>query len=354
MSWQEIVGHQRIIERIRQAVLRRRIAGSYLFAGPPGIGKFTIARKLAQTLLCMRRSDGSDEACGHCPSCRQVLAGSHPDLSVVCRSEERATLSIDLFVGDHLHRNQEGLCQWIALKPFQSRYRVAIIDDADDLSPESANVLLKTLEEPPPYAVIVLIATSLSRQLPTIRSRCQTIVFQPLADDEVAEVLTRKGLVDDPRRRQELVRLAQGSVRTACELADAEFLALRDELLWELIRPDWKPAAVAELLIGYLDKATKDSIVKRRLFRHVVRAVSDVYRQMMRELAGLGPQADASLCRAAQQALATGRFSWQTILDCLEACLEADQAAQAHAHLPTLVDAWLDRLAEAAAIICRL
>ncbi len=354
MSWHDIVGHREVIDRIQRAVLRRRIAGAYLFVGPSGVGKATIARKLAQTLLCNARSRHAAEPCGICAACVQVAARTHPDLDVIARSDERAVLSIELFVGDRSHRNQEGLCHRIALKPFHSAYRVAIIDDADDLSLEGANVLLKTLEEPPPYAVIILIATSLSRQLPTVRSRCQTLFFQALQDEEVAFVLRSRFGFEESRRLEQLVRLARGSVRTALELAESDLLVIRNELLPELIRVDWNPVAVSERVLHYLDRSTKESLNKRRILRHLIQMTADLYRHLLRKMATLPSSADELVEQLAQEALASGRFDWRALLECLDACLEADQAAQSHAHLPTLVDAWLDRLAEAAPIYCKL
>ena len=129
------------------------------------------------------------DPCEYCPSCLQVAARTHPDLEIVSKPEDKSFLPLELFIGDKEHRMKEGLCHRIAMKPFQGGRKIAIIDDADFLNAEGANCLLKTLEEPPPQSVLILIGTSPAKQLPTIRSRCQLIRFRPLRTDQVEELL---------------------------------------------------------------------------------------------------------------------------------------------------------------------
>ena len=157
------------------------LASTYLFVGPEGIGKRRFALALAKALLCPNTAADPLEPCGHCESCRLFDAGNHPDLDVVSLPKDKSTLPLDLFIGDKDHRNQDGLCHRISLRPFLGGRKIAIIDDADHFSAESANCLLKTLEEPPPRSLLILIGTSPSRQLPTIRSRSQVVRFRPLS-----------------------------------------------------------------------------------------------------------------------------------------------------------------------------
>ena len=128
------------------------------------------------------------DPCETCPSCTMVLAGTHPDLDVVGKPADKAFLPLELFIGDREHRRQEGLCHNISLKPFMGGRKIAVIDDADFLNAEGANCLLKTLEEPPPQSVLILIGTSPAKQLPTIRSRCQLVRFRPLAAERGGRV----------------------------------------------------------------------------------------------------------------------------------------------------------------------
>ncbi|NBW85267.1 MAG: AAA family ATPase [Planctomycetia bacterium] len=172
MAWQGIEGHDDVAARFVAAHDRGRIAGSYLFVGPPGVGKAAFALALAKALVCQSPRAGL-AACDACASCVQAQAGSHPDIDVVRKPEDRSTIPLEAFIGDTEHRMREGLCWRMLLRPALGGRRVAIILDADHLADEAANSLLKTLEEPPGQSVIILVGTALERQLPTIRSRAR-------------------------------------------------------------------------------------------------------------------------------------------------------------------------------------
>src|SRR5688500_15969366 len=174
--WQGIEGHDGIVARFRRALEQGRLASTFLFVGPPGVGKRSFALALAKSLLCERRDEALLDPCGICPSCVQVEAGMHPDLYVLGLPEGKSSIPIKLLIGEEETRMREGLCYDISLKPFMGNRKVAIIDDADFLNRrEVANCLLKTLEEPPPKSVIILVGTSEGKQLPTIRSRAQLV-----------------------------------------------------------------------------------------------------------------------------------------------------------------------------------
>ena len=134
--WQGIRGHDGAVDRFRQSLAGGRLASSYLFLGPHGVGKRTLALKLARALLCQTCKPTELEACGNCDSCRQAEAGSHPDLSVVSLPSGKSKMPVDLFLGDRDHRNQEGLCHEISMRPMFGSRRVSVIDDADHLSVE--------------------------------------------------------------------------------------------------------------------------------------------------------------------------------------------------------------------------
>ena len=211
----EIVGHEHVFETFRRALQQRRLASTFLFVGPPGIGKWTTALSLAQALLCESTSPDELQACGACPGCQLVAARTHPDLLLIQKPDDKNFIPVESFIGDREHRMREGLCHDIALKPFRGGRKIAIIDDADYLNQEGANCLLKTLEEPPADSLIILIGTSQQRQLPTIRSRCQIIRFGPLTDVQVATLLADTDLLDDPiaHRRPRHSRRGQLAVR---------------------------------------------------------------------------------------------------------------------------------------------
>ena len=133
MTWHGIYGHDDVVERFRRALGRGRLASSFLFVGPEGIGKRSFALKLAQALLCRTRPEQAMDPCGECPACVQVAARTHPDLMVVAKPKDKSFLPLELLIGDKEHRMRRGLCHGIALKPFMGGRKIAIIDDADYL-----------------------------------------------------------------------------------------------------------------------------------------------------------------------------------------------------------------------------
>src|SRR6476469_3932446 len=203
MTWQNIRGHDRVVEKFRRALARGRLASTFLFVGPSGIGKRTFALALAKGLLCERVPEARLEPCGECPSCLQVASLNHPDVEVISKPADKAFIPLELLIGDAEHRMRAGLCYNIALKPYSGRRKISILDDADYLNKEGANCLLKTLEEPPPQSVLILIGTSEQRQLPTIRSRCQIVRFSPLTETDIAELLVSTGACSDPDRARQ-------------------------------------------------------------------------------------------------------------------------------------------------------
>ena len=222
------------------------------------------------------------EPCGHCESCRLFDAGTHPDLDVVGLPKDKSTLPLDLFIGDKEHRNQDGLCHRIALRPFLGGRKVAIIDDADYFSQESANCLLKTLEEPPPKSLMILIGTSPSKQLPTIRSRSQVVRFQPLAADTLAEILLSTGVVTDTEQSVRLASYGEGSIERAREIADPALWQFRAQLLHDLSSAAPNPVRLAKAIQAFVDDAGKEASERRDRLRTIVAFAEEFYRGLMR------------------------------------------------------------------------
>lgn len=345
MSWQGIEGHDQLVDQFRAAIRRGRLASTFLFIGPPGIGKGTFALKLAQALLCEHAREEDLEPCGHCSACQQVEARTHPDLLLVSKPPDASFIPLRLFIGDDEHRMREGLCHDIALKPFRGGHKIAIIDDADFLNQEGANCLLKTMEEPPPKSVIILIGTSEQKQLPTIRSRSQIVRFRPLDQETVARLLVAKNLVQEPQTAARLAALSEGSVQRALDLADPQLEEFREALLTHLCDPDPDASEFAKAVGPFLDQAGKEAPLRRARLIQLFGLAAEFYRQLMRALAGLSVDGDETLVRAVQSAYADWPGDEESAAACLERCLEVQSQVLANANQATLIDCSLDDLA---------
>ncbi len=344
MTWQRILGHDDVVDQFREALGRNRLASTFLFVGPPGTGKRTFALKLAQTLLCQTQPPERMDPCGVCPSCQQVLAGGHPDLDVVGKPKDKSTIPVDTFIGDAEHRMREGLCHRIGLKPFMGGRRIAIIDDADYLNQEGANCLLKTLEEPPPRSVLILIGTSASKQLPTIRSRCQMIRFRPLEADVVAQLLVEHELVTDPQEARRLAEYAEGSLERAVELSDPELWKFRAGLLERLSEPQLDSLRLAKMVTAFIDEAGKEASDRRARARQVVGMAAEFFRRRLRTASGAPAEGDSEMQRVVKRAASARPLDEGTLSRCLDRTLEALEHIDRNANQATLVECWLDDL----------
>jgi DNA polymerase III subunit delta' len=346
MAWPEIVGHESVWERLSRSVAQRRLASTFLFVGPAGVGKRTVALRLAQALLCQTTAPDQLTACQTCPSCQQVRALSHPDLVTIEKPADRSFIPIELFIGDREHRMQAGLCHDISLKPYFGHRKVAIIDDADHLNQEGANCLLKTLEEPPDRSLIILIGTSQQQQLPTIRSRCQVVRFSPLTADQVTRLLVDLDWVSDLRQAAQVAARADGSLQQAQALLDEDLEQARNELLLPFSQAEMNSLSLAHDINRFVDAAGKDTPARRHRLRQLLRALLSCYRHTMRELAGATGPRDTTTDQFVQQARLTFQVGATTVLPCLERCWEAIRQVDAHANLPTLIAAWVDDLSQ--------
>jgi DNA polymerase-3 subunit delta' len=327
MSWNNIHGHDDVVEQFRRALVRRRLASSFLFAGPAGVGKRTFALKLAQAMLCQTRPEETLDPCGTCPACTQVAAGTHPDLDVVGKPDDKSFIPLELLIGEREHRRREGLCHNIALKPYLGGRKIAVIDDADYLNAEGANALLKTLEEPPPRSMLILIGTSPAKQLPTIRSRCQLIRFRPLSVETVAELLVSKGFVADPSEARRLAQHSEGSLQRALELADPELWSFRDTLFERLSEPAMRSVELAQTVAAFVDQAGKEPAARRARLRQVVAMAAEFYRRLL--------HAQCSDAVSGDSAISATR---------LDRCLDAAAQIDRNANQTTLIECWADDL----------
>jgi DNA polymerase-3 subunit delta' len=347
MTLPQIIGHDHVWETFRRALAQGRLASTFLFVGPPGIGKWSTALGLAQALLCETGPARELRACQSCAECQQVAAQTHPDLLLIGKPDDKNFIPVESFIGDREHRMREGLCHDISLKPFRGGRKIAIIDDADYLNQEGANCLLKTLEEPPQDSLIILIGTSEQRQLPTIRSRCQIIRFAPLTESQVTTLLAATDLIADSARIPGLAARAEGSLKRAVDLCDPELDGARNSLLPYLAQGDFDSVGLAKLITEFVEAAGKDTSPRRARMRQVVLESADFYRGLMRHLVGADRRGDA----AHHQYIAEAASHWtgraDTASRCLDRCLTALNEIDANANLATLICCWIDDLAQA-------
>lgn len=349
MSWQGLQGHDAVVEQFRRALSRGRLASTFLFLGPPGVGKRLFALKLAQTLLCSESPPERMQPCGHCPSCVQVLAGTHPDLFQVCKPADKSEFPVAILIGEGKKRMQEGLCHDISLKPFMGGRRIAILDDADYLNEESANCLLKTLEEPPPQSVLILIGTKAERQLSTIRSRSQIVRFAPLEPEILADLLVRQGIASDAGQALRLAQFSGGSLQQAAELADPELWDFRGKLLQQLSTPSADSSALAKSVSAFVDAAGKDAPPRRARLRQTISFAAELYRLLARQLSDCPLAADPELQAAADQLSRHWPGDAELAGACAACCLEAIEQIDRNANQTALIECWIDDVTQLAA-----
>jgi len=208
---EDIKGHERLIDALKAAIRHNQVSHAYLFEGTRGAGKTQLAKAFAKTLQC---ESGGETACGTCVACRQFDSGNQPDVLYPAPTKTKA-LGVD-DVREQINRA-------VDTKPYMHRYKIFIVEDADNLSPAAQNALLKTLEEPPSYAIFLLLTENAGALLPTVLSRCVTYKLRPLPQDIVERHLTENGI--SPAAARLAAVYAQGSIGRALEIAASERFA---------------------------------------------------------------------------------------------------------------------------------
>lgn len=272
MSLASIVGHQNVVQLLRRAVARRSVPQSLLLAGPEGVGKHAVAIALAQAINCPQQADG--DACGRCNTCRRIANGTFTDV-IVLDKDGRASIGIEPL--------REKVIEQVGYRPFEGVRRIFIIDPADDLTLPTQDALLKTLEEPPPSAILMLVTAYPDTLLATIRSRCRRLRFGPLSEEEVSKILMASDPsmpADDVRRR---AAASGGSVERALAVDQDEFVDDR-ELAYGLLQAIRKDSLPIRL------KASEAfvKVDKKRRVREATSTRLGILSSFLRDLTALG------------------------------------------------------------------
>jgi DNA polymerase III subunit delta' len=242
-NW-DLIGHEWAVDMLKKHVVNGTMRHAYLFCGPPGLGRRTLALRFAQALNCTTPS-GAGIPCGTCRDCKQIRAMGHPDLNVIQADSEGGILKVDQIRDSR---------KTLTLKPYMSKFRVAIFLRFQEANDNAANALLKTLEEAPSYAVLILTADNPEQLLPTIVSRCEVLRLRPLSIEQVQKGLVNRGI--ESSRAKLIAHISSGRFGYALRLVeDDALLDKREERLNDLLT--LLPASRVEKF-AYADKLSKD------------------------------------------------------------------------------------------------
>ena len=205
-NYSDIIGHEDIVKHFKNSIELGKVSHAYILNGEKSSGKRTLAAVVAKSLQC---EEGGPDPCGKCRSCLQTESGNQPDIIWV-KHEKPNVISVD--------EVREQIVNDVDLKPYSSRYKIYIVPDAQLMNPQAQNALLKTLEEPPEYAIILLLANGIGKFLPTVLSRCIILNFKPVEPLHVVEYLTTKLDVEQSKARF-CADFAQGNLGKAIRLA---------------------------------------------------------------------------------------------------------------------------------------
>ena len=222
-GFHDIIGHDKVKDHLRKAIEYHKVSHAYILSGEEGMGKKTLADAFAMTLLC-ERSD--KEPCLQCHACKQMMSGNHPDVIRVTH-EKPGSIGVDDI------RTQ--INDTIYIKPYSSSYKIYLVDEAEKMTPQAQNALLKTIEEPPAYAAIMLMTTNQELFLPTILSRCIQLKLRPLKDTQVSDYL--KETMGIPEEKADVfAAFARGNLGKAIHLASSEEFGLLYRQILNLLK----------------------------------------------------------------------------------------------------------------------
>lgn len=244
-GFHDIIGHDKVKDHLQKAIEYHKVSHAYILAGEEGMGRKTLAKAFAMTLLC-EKSD--KEPCMQCHACKQTLSGNHPDVIWVTH-EKPASIGVDDI------RTQ--INDTIYIKPYSSSYKIYMVDEAEKMTVQAQNALLKTIEEPPSYAVIILMTTNQEAFLPTILSRCIQLKLRPLKGHVVSDYLSETMGVPEEKANI-YAAFARGNLGKAIHLASSEEFALLFGQVLTLLK-NIKEMDIP-MLLDYIRKLQEDNL----------------------------------------------------------------------------------------------
>lgn len=322
MKIDEIAGQTVALTHLKNALKKDQISQAYMLIGEPGMGKKTIAESFAESILCEERKPGEYEHCGKCRSCHQVETGNHPDCIFVTH-EKSNLISVDEI--------REQLVSDVEIKPYQGSKKVYIVPDAEMMNEQAQNALLKTLEEPPEYAVIILLVANADLMLPTLLSRSIKLPLAPLPDQVIEEKLIKDYYIQK-YRTSSIVKFARGNLGRAIEMSENDdFIEDKNtasDIMKKVVKTEsyqWK---------DWIDELSKD---KARL-PFFLGLFMDWYRDILMAKSGAGRE---RLMFADEESVITeeaGEYDYEGLKYCIEAIEDAQAKVRANVKLSLVLE----------------
>ena len=373
MSLSDVKYQGRAQDMLQRAYARDRIPHAYIFHGPDGVGKETLARGFAQLLLCgspidhTLAPDAVDHVgvetlrtgCGKCEDCHLATADTHPDMHLVYRqlirqhpdAEVRKRKGLDIGVDVIRHFVING----VHLTPARGRAKVFIIREADRITTQAQNALLKTLEEPPGTTYLILLTASIDRLLPTTLSRCQLVEFGALPTDFIRARVQRDHSDLSPAQLDWYARVACGSIGDAYAAIENDLFALGQTVASTLAKLDERTAAItiktwteaAESIAGAFSKRDPDitdTEAKRTGFKTIFRLAADCYAEALRIVSGETGDGD-SATKDEQAALLAGRSDAEALIERINRIAQSERQLDRNVHVQLCVETLVNELA---------
>lgn len=222
-GFDDIIGHDWIKEHYQRAIRQKKISHAYILSGEKGMGKKSLAYAFSLSLFCQQKED---KPCLCCPACKKILSNNHPDLIKVSH-EKVSSIGVDNI--------REQINDTILIMPYSSSYKIYIVDEAEKMTVQAQNALLKTMEEPPGYAILFLLTTNPELFLPTILSRCVHLKLKPLKDSEIKKYLTKTLKISEDRA-DIYSTFARGNLGKAISIASSESFQVFYEEMMQLMK----------------------------------------------------------------------------------------------------------------------